>query len=729
MSAAQERKLGQAAAALAAGDHPVAERLCAEILERAPRHPRALHLAALARRGQGDSAGARAFLRRALESDPRNLEAMKQLGAAELEAGDYVQAESWLRRALALGGGDASALCWLGLSLSSQGRHPEAVEFFRQVVAAEPEDAGLRLNLGNELMKIGAADEAIASYERALKLQPSYPEALNGLGVALQAGGEQEDAVARFRQAISLRPDYAEAHDNLGDALLRLGREQEAATCLRRAIALEPDNADFHSDLGNALLAQCSWDEAIAQYEHALGLKPDYPEALNSLASALIGRERFDDAIARLQQAIALRPDYAEAHDNLGFVLMQLGREEDATSCFRRAIALQPESAALRAGYGNALMSQNFWDGAAAQYRRALELNPDPLLFADVQYSLALMHLFRHEFEQAWPDFERRFETGKFRKTGFRIDPASVELYDRLPHWRGPGEAGVSEVAIWAEQGIGDQVLFSTLIPELIGAGVPFVYEVDRRLVGAYERAFPGARLVAWEEPPHGSLKEASRALAAGSLPGLFRRARDDFARQPAKLLSALPERVAYYRQRLEALGRGLKVALSWRSTRQDWWVRKKKSSPLADFAPLLTLAGVHFVDVQYGDTAAERGAAEQALGVRLLRFEEVDYYNDLEELLAILEACDLLITTSNATAHFAGALGKRTWLLYLADRAPFHYWVHGGSYRCLWYPSVEIVTAPQLTDWNSLAGYVAKKLEQEMAEAGAGASVASSPR
>ena len=106
-----------------------------------------------------------------------------------------------------------------------------------------------------------------------------------------------------------------------------------------------------------------------------------------------------------------------------------------------------------------------------------------------------------------------------------------------------------------------------------------------------------------------------------------------------------------------------------------------------------------------------------------------MDHTSDLEELLAILEACNLLITTSNATAHFAGALGKRTWLLYLADRPPFHYWAHDGSHRCLWYPSVEIVTGPQLTDWNALTGYAARKLEQEMAEAGAGASVASSTR
>jgi ADP-heptose:LPS heptosyltransferase len=129
-----------------------------------------------------------------------------------------------------------------------------------------------------------------------------------------------------------------------------------------------------------------------------------------------------------------------------------------------------------------------------------------------------------------------------------------------------------------------------------------------------------------------------------------------------------------------------------------------------------MQLSGAQFVDVQYGDTAPERRAVEAAAGVRVARFEEVDHFNDLEGVFAILEACDLVITTSNATAHFAGALGKRTWLLYLADRAPFHYWAHGGTHRCLWYPSVEIVTAPHLADWSSLIAQVTDRLRREVA-------------
>jgi tetratricopeptide (TPR) repeat protein len=711
MSAEQERRLKQAAAALAAGDHPRAERLCQEILDRAPRHPRALHIAALARHGQGDSAGARELLRRSLESDPHNVQAMELLGPAELEVKDYAQAELWLRRAIQLGGGNTALWCWLGLALSSQDRHPEAIECFRRAVAAQPQDPGLWLNLGNELMRIGAGGEAVASYERALKLQPAYPEALNSLGVALQAAGKQDEACMSFHQAINLRPDYAEAHANLGDVLLQVGEAKEAATSFQRSLALEPDNADYHAFLGNALFEQRLWDEAMACYERALALRPDYPEVLNSLGSALQERGSPADAMEPIKRAIDLRPEYPEAYENLGYTLMLLGRADEADGCFRRAIMLQPDDATRHIRYADALQAQYRLDEAARQFRRALELKPDS---AGARFGLALIQLLRQEFEEGWPGYERRLATIIFRKKHFRGNRSSVALYESLTRWQGPGEAGVGDVAIWAEQGIGDEVLFSTLIPDLVKGDLSILYEIDARLLGAYQRAFPSVRFVAREDPPREALQRASRVLAAGSLPQWFRRSRADFGRQPAKLLGALPGRVAHYRDRFQALGPGPKVALSWRSSRQDRLVLRK-SAPLAELAPMLTLADAHFVDVQYGDTAAEREAVEKATGVRLMRFEDVDHYNDLEELLAILEACDLLITTSNATAHFAGALGKRTWLLYLADRPPFHYWAQGGDRRSLWYPSVEIVSATDLTGWNLLAGYAAKKLEQEV--------------
>ena len=68
---------------------------------------------------------------------------------------------------------------------------------------------------------------------------------------------------------------------------------------------------------------------------------------------------------------------------------------------------------------------------------------------------------------------------------------------------------------------------------------------------------------------------------------------------------------------------------------------------------------------------------------------------------------------TSNSPVGPVGALGKPAWLLYPSEHPPFHYWAHGGDHRCLWYPSVEIVSASQLAQWPQLTALAAERLLQ----------------
>jgi tetratricopeptide (TPR) repeat protein/ADP-heptose:LPS heptosyltransferase len=546
-----------------------------------------------------------------------------------------------------------------------------------------PEAVDSVLKQAEDCLKAGDRARAEALAREALARDPGSFEGLLLLGVLHLEGERPHEAIPLLERALAAEPQSLRALDALSAALMAAGDPARAEGLVRRALALDASLVAAHMRLGMALAAQGKWREAAPVLERALERDPRLADAHHNLGEALAKQGRVPEAIACFQRALALEPSNPDTHNALGFALQELG----------------------------------LWEAAERRYQQALALAPDS---TNVRYNLGLLHLFHHDFERGWAGYEERLRSsiedaraGKTRESMPR-SPESLALYERLPRWRGPQEPGVREVAIWSEQGIGDQVLFSTLIPELVATGIPVVYEVDRRLRAAYERAFPQVRFVASADPPHPALQGASRVLLAGSLPGLLRRAREDFARQPLKLLAALPERVTHYRARLGG-DSVLRVALSWKSTREDWWVRRKNAS-LAEWAPLFEVPGVRFADVQYGDTAAERAALEAVTGVRLARFDEVDYMDDLEEVLAILEASDLVITTSNATAHFAGALGKRTWLLYLSDRPPFFYWAHRGDYRSLWYPAVELVSGPRLADWPALARFVAQKLREEIA-------------
>jgi ADP-heptose:LPS heptosyltransferase len=167
--------------------------------------------------------------------------------------------------------------------------------------------------------------------------------------------------------------------------------------------------------------------------------------------------------------------------------------------------------------------------------------------------------------------------------------------------------------------------------------------------------------------------------------------------------------RVREYRARLAAAGAPV-IGISWRSFQPKLrgHIARKKSAPLEAFGALSRQACL--VDLQYGDTTADREAFARA-GGRLERLDELDLFNDLDGLLAAIEACDLVVTTSNVTAHLGGALGKRTLLVYLAAIPPFHYWVPRANGRSLWYPSVEIVTGPQVDRWERALELAAERI------------------
>jgi tetratricopeptide (TPR) repeat protein len=559
------------------------------------------------------------------------------------------------------------------------------------------------------LQEKGDLERAEGLYRKALTLAPKRPSVMNNLAAVLFSLKKYAEARLVCEQLLEIDPADATALLHLGNCQAQLDSAGEALISYDKALMIRPDFADALTNRGNALLALRRPGEALASHDRALAIAPGSAEALYNRGKALLELKRPEEALASYERALAIKPDYADALNNSGNALVEQGKLEQAEAQYLRAIAIQPDHAKAYSGLGVVRHDQGRMDEALRWFEQALARDGS---LADAQYNLAVTRLYRQEFEAAWPGHEHRLAFADVRKL-VRGNLATVTLYEQLARWQGPEQAVAGAVGIWAEQGIGDHVLYSTLIPELIASGVPFIYEVDQRLVGVYERAFPNGRFVASAEPPQEVLRRASRVMLAGSLPGLFRRSRESFSRQPRRLLSALPERVAKYRSRMDALGPGFKVALSWQSRRKGR-AGLGKSLPLMLFAPLLELERVHFVDVQYGDTVAERREVEQCSGVRLLHFDEVDYFHDLEAVLAILEACDLLITTSNVSAHLAGALGMPVWLLYLAERPPFHYWAHDGSHRCLWYPSVEIVSAPHFTTWDPLIDHVKERLARE---------------
>jgi tetratricopeptide (TPR) repeat protein len=664
--------------------------------------------------------------------------AAQQLARARerFRAGRQPEAESILRSLVDGPGAPVESLELLGACLGAQGRHGEALECIdRAMRAREPTAAGLH-NRAQALLALGRVPEARTDLDKALALDPRSVPAWTALGRALESLGEVPGAEQAYRQAARLGPGSAAPFYNLGRFLYDAGRPEEAIAGYRKALALDPSLAAARNNLAIALRESGRIDEAIALLEQVAAGPGAPPEILNSLGVAYYARGRFALAEACYRRALAAAPAMDEAEINLGNALSAQGREADAIACYRRVIERSPGNADALSNLGIALQEQEQPAAAIEAYRRALEARPDHpdafnnlgfLLdqqgrradamalyaqalaanprFARAAYNLALAKLASFEFAEGWALADpSRFQIVPPVATPrpFKVARLTPADWDR-----------VRRLAVWREQGVGDQILYATTLPELEARNVPFVLETDARLVAAFRRAHPHWEVV----PPAASeaaFHDCDRHIPLGSLPALVRDTRESFQRQPRALLAADPGRAADMRARLAADG-AFVVGISWRSFQPKLrgYVERRKSAPLAAYAALAaSRPAVRLLDQQYGDPVAEREGFARAGGA-LARLAELDLFNDLDGVLAAIAACDAVVTTSNVTAHLAGSIGKRTLLMYPAGVPPFHYWATDETGRCLWYPSVTIVTGPALRTWEGLLARAAELLDR----------------
>ena len=662
--------------------------------------------------------------------------AVQQLAVARecFRAGRLPEAESILRAMVEGPGAPPESLELLGACLGAQGRHGEALECIdRAMRARAPTAAGLH-NRAQALLALGRVPEARTDLDKALALDPRSVPAWTALGRALESLGEAPGAEQAYRQAARFGPSSAIPFYNLGRFLYDAGRIDEAIAGYRKALALDPDLAAARNNLAIALREGGRIDEAIALLEQAAASPAAAPEILNSLGVAYYARGRFAHAEACYRRALAAVPAMDEAEINLGNALSAQGREADAIACYRRVIERSPGNADALSNLGIALQEQEQPGEAMEAYRRALEAradHPDAInnlgflleqqgrradamalysralaanpRFARAAYNLALAKLASFEFAEGWALADpSRFQI---------VPPVATPRPFTIARFEAADWTRVRRVAVWREQGVGDQILYATTLPELEARNVPFVLEADVRLVAAFRRAHPHWEVVAPAASAE-AFRDCDRHIPLGSLPALVRDTRESFERQPLALLAADAERAAVMRKGLTADG-DFVVGISWRSFQPKLrgYVERRKSAPLAAYAALAAhRPGVRLLDLQYGDTTEERESFARGGGT-LTRLAELDLFNDLDGVLAAIAACDAVVTTSNITAHLAGSIGKRTLLMYPGAVPPFHYWATDETGRCLWYPSVTIVTGPALRTWEALVDRAAELL------------------
>jgi tetratricopeptide (TPR) repeat protein len=524
-------------------------------------------------------------------------------------------------------------------------------------------------------------------------------EALLEDAAAKLAAGDAAAAREAASQALELDAKCARAHLLLGQGARHVGELEEAADCLRLALHFDPGLQHAYIELGAVLKAGGEHDAAIVCYTEGLGHLPASAALHAILGVALVQAGRGQEAEAVCSQAIELDAQLPTAWHNRGYVRLQRGELASALGDFERAIALQPNAAATLSAMAHALRDMGRWDEALAFYGRAIACDPG---FADAQKNLAITELLRGELARGWPRYEWRF--------GANGPPARL---DECPVWRGEPLAG-KRLLVYREQGIGDEVLFAAMYPDLQGLAAECVFESSRKLAQLFARSFPWARVLPWDARPGWIMTgKPDYQISAGSLGRLLRPSLETFPARRA-YLSADEARVARWRERLGSMPPGLKVGFCWRSSNQAL-ERALACTRLQDWQAAFAVPDVQWICLQYDRCDPELAMARERLGARLHRYDGIDYFDDLDEVAALMSALDLVVSTPTTVSLQSAALGVPTWqLTYGAD------WQIHGTGRNVWLPAIRRFERRWDEQWIEVLSRVGAALQAHSRAAGA---------
>ena len=548
------------------------------------------------------------------------------------------------------------------------GRLPQAAAIYQQILQSEPANPDALHLLGLIAQETGQLDAAVELIRHAADIRPSGP-LYYSLAVALHTQGELDAAAENYRKALTLNLDDARAHGNLGALLQAQGKLDAAIESYRRAIALNPEDARAHSNLGIALETQGDTDAAVQNYRRSLALDSNEPRTHNNLGNALRSREQLDEAVDSFRKAIALKPDYAEAHNNLG----------------------------------NALQDQGKLDAALASFHAALALNPD---YLEAHWNESLALLAQGRLEEGWAKYEWRLRQ-KEHIADYRDLPALRPMY------AGEDLTGKT-ILLWSEQGVGDEIFFAGVLPDVIRAAGHCVIECEPRLVPLYARSFPAAEIIPKCYPPHPRTRQPDIEWQCpiGSLPRFFRPRIDSFPPHHGYLVPD-PARVAFWKQRFAALGPGPSAGISWRSKHRST-SRDLHYTELSQWGPILRVPGVKFINLQYDECRAELDAARKEFGVEIHAWDDLDQMKDLDDVAAMMTALDLVISPTTTPSIMAGAVGAPVWMLLTRHIT----WKTLGTESIPMFPDLRPIWRPRDVAWGAILETVAVKLREEIVRA-----------
>lgn len=487
------------------------------------------------------------------------------------------------------------------------------------------------LNLAKKAMNTKLYSKAVGLLSQLIEKQPNNIELLILRGEAYLHLEQFESGLIDFAKIVELDNTNTVALVNFGVALIRCNRQPDAKEILEYLLEIDPKNFD-------ALINLCNVYQALGKSEE-------------SLRCAM--------------RAIEIRPKSALAYNNLGTALGDLNHVQEAREAFVTTLSLDPNFIPAIINLAQTeIKLGNLADGAK-QYENALKNKYISTSQSElVKYYLGYSYLSQGILDKGWDFYEFGFSS---------LLPVSALRSTRKflqPRWDGVDHSEKT-LLIWREQGIGDEIEFSTCLQDLEQLEMKIIVECEPRLLTIFQRTYTNfyfrpASVLANGFPV---FEDYDFQYPIGSLPKIFRRELSDFKKYTLNIVlnTDYLNKFNAYLKRFE--GKKL-VGICWRSGLLSIQ-RNESYTHLSDWEYLLKQPDFIFINLQYDNCENELREIENKLGISIVRWSDLDLKNDLENVLALIKNLDAVVTVGTAVSSFSGilkiptfVLSKKSWMM-----------------------------------------------------------------
>ena len=524
--------------------------------------------------------------------------------------------------------------------------------------------------------------------------------------------GYFEIAVKSFKKIYDKDKNNVENIYKLYSSYIFSGQFEKARKYIDKLLDIESKNFKALIDKSYVCFQLKDFLNADKFIKQALSISQKNAFALNIYSLLLINKFKFNEAIKYLSLAAKIDQKYSDTFNNLGKCYFELENIDLAQKYYKMALDLNPKSPIYLTNIGNILSLKDKYSEAIDHYKRAIAINQNnyealsnlAICYCrnrdrknaekyfklcikqkkddyELQYAYSTLLINMNEFVDAWKYFDSRLLKKNNHKIVNNLNNVGKNIVARI------NKKNLESILVLREQGIGEEILFSSVYSELIKNHKNIKIETDKRLIDIFNRSFK--QRIFYEEGyfsnNRSKVDKFDKVIYSGSLLKTYRNSLKDF--KNGSYLVASNRSINYFKTKLNESSSLLKVGISWKSVINIYG--NLKSLSLEDFYPLF-IKNRKIINLQYGDTSKEIEKLNRD-GKKIVDFKDVDLFNDFDSCLGILKNIDIFITVSNTTAHLAGALGIPTIIICPKKSSTYFYW-NLDKNNSIWYKNVRVV-------------------------------------